>query len=193
MGSRLIAILVVVSALSGCGSHSGPRSVLYQGARFGESATVHRVGDHEALRDGRYARRYWQRQLRIRAREAPNQVFKNPSSNSLRSAVRSEARSNHFRVVSLQLLRPRQLAPKIVVQTTHYLSLARAAPSILTKLDPRSPAADDSKGWAYEGFYFEAVDEHGVPFMIVSNFWRGANGGGGQFARSEALYPYPHL
>jgi hypothetical protein len=154
---------------------------------------VHAIGDSQALAVGRQSLRLWKRQLRIRAREAPNQVFANPSSSSLRSALRSEARSNHFRVVSLQLLRPRQLAPKIVVQTTHYVSLARAAPSIVRKLDPRSPAADDNKGWAYEGFYFEADDEHGVPFLIVSNFWRGANGGGGQFARSEALYPYPHL
>jgi hypothetical protein len=71
---------------------------------------------------------------------------------------------------------------------------APSTPNLATtaRIDPRSPAADDAAGWAYEGFYFQADDERRVPFLIVSNFWRGPNGGGGQFARSERLYPYPH-
>jgi hypothetical protein len=182
-----------VAALAGCGSHTSGRSVLYGGVSSDAvSRIVHHIGDREAMIAGRANLRLLKRQLQIRARKAPHQVFKNPPQDLLKSALHSEARSNHFRVVSIQMLRPRQLAPKIVVETTHYLALARATPSILVRLDPRRPSADDRKGWAYEGFYFEAEDERNVPFLIVSNFWRGRNGGGGQFARSDALFPYPH-
>ena len=31
-----------------------------------------------------------------------------------------------------------------------------------------------------------------IPFLIVFNFWRGRSGGGGQWARSEPLYPFGH-
>jgi hypothetical protein len=32
----------------------------------------------------------------------------------------------------------------------------------------------------------------GVPFLAVFNHWRGSNRGGGEWARSEELYPFPH-
>jgi hypothetical protein len=44
----------------------------------------------------------------------------------------------------------------------------------------------------YEGFFLEAQDERGVPFLSVYNFWRGQHKGGGQGARSEALFPFSH-
>ena len=89
------------------------------------------------------------------------------------------------------LLRPGQLAPEIAVRTTHYLALARALPGILRNLDPHS-AQSDTRGWSYEGFFFEAQDENGAPFLAVYNFWRGQHNGGGQWARSEPLFPFPH-
>src|SRR5919198_3230292 len=162
MGWRFVLIASLSAALCGCTSQTN-RAVLYEGISPGVSG-VHRVGDREALSDGRYALRFWRRQLRIRAREAPDQVFKNPSPAGLRRALGTESRLHHFRILSIRLLHPRQLAPEIVVQTTDYLGLARAVPDIMARIDPRSPAAEDRKGWAYEGFYFQADDERYVPF-----------------------------
>jgi len=107
-------------------------------------------------------------------------------------ALRRAAQRYDFDVVSVQLLRPRQLAPKVVVRTKHYLALAHATAAILRRIDPRTPAVDDREGWKYEGFYFEARDERDVPFLIAYNFWRGPSAGGGQWARSEPLYPFVH-
>ena len=42
------------------------------------------------------------------------------------------------------------------------------------------------------GFYLEGRDAEGVPFLIPYNFWRGLGPGGGQWARSEKLYPFDH-
>lgn len=49
---------------------------------------------------------------------------------------------------------------------------------------------EDWNGWDYEGFFLGAQDEQGEPFLAVYNAWRAH--GGGQWARSEALYPFPH-
>jgi hypothetical protein len=199
MARRLVLIASIGAALCGCASHAGKhsatadsRAILYEGIRPPANGAVHRIGDRQASLSGRDALRFWRRQLRIRAREAPNQSFKNPSPAELRRAIYAESRHYHFRVLSIRFLRPRQLAPEVIVETSDYLRLAQAVPRIMARIDPRSPAAYDAKGWAYEGFYFQADDERRVPFLSVSNFLRGPNGGGGEFARSERLYPYPH-
>ena len=54
-----------------------------------------------------------------------------------------------------------------------------------------SPCWGGLEGWAFEGF-FEARDTEGVPVLAVFNYWRGPDRGGGQWARSEDLYPYAH-
>ena len=110
----------------------------------------------------------------------------------LRRRLDAAARRNDFEVASLRLLRPRGLAPRIVARTKHYVELAHAAPRILRRLDPKVATGDDRSGWRYEGFYFEADDEHGVPFLLVFNFLRGPHAGGGQWARSDALFPFAH-
>jgi hypothetical protein len=91
---------------------------------------------------------------------------------------------DHFRVVSLRMLHPKQLAPMLIVNTTHYVGLAHATASILHDLNGRY-------GDRYEGFYFEARDELGVPFFITETLRRDRTEGG-QWARSEALYPFLH-
>jgi hypothetical protein len=110
----------------------------------------------------------------------------------LRARIDHAAERYDFDVVSLELERPRQLAPKVIVRTSHYLRLARATAGILRAIDPHLRTSDDRTGWLFEGFYFRAEDEHGVPFLIAYNFWR-SHGGGGEWARSERLSPFPHL
>jgi hypothetical protein len=75
------------------------------------------------------------------------------------------------------------------VETSDYLRLAQAVPRIMARIDPRSPAADDAKGWAYEGLYFEADDERRVPFLSVSNFLRGPNGAVASSRAASAFIP----
>lgn len=45
--------------------------------------------------------------------------------------------------------------------------------------------------WRFEGFYLEGRDERGVPFVIVTDVVRGEVMGG-QWARSDALFPFQH-
>jgi hypothetical protein len=97
-----------------------------------------------------------------------------------------EARAHDFLIVSVRLLRPRQLAPLIVVRTRDGHELARATASILSRVDPNW-----RDHWDYEGIHFAAVDEKGVPLYSVSNVVRGRLETS-EWARGEALYPLPH-
>lgn len=58
------------------------------------------------------------------------------------------------------------------------------------RLDPQKAGGEDWQGWDYEGFFLGAQDQQGKPFLAVFNFWRAR--GGGQWARSEDLYPFEH-
>ncbi len=138
---------------------------------------------------------WWRHQIRSRARAYPSARFDNLPAEQLRRRLRRLAARYDFDVVSLWLWQPlpHQLAPKIVVQTTHYLALAHATPLIVKQLDPKQATGDDRTGWRYEGFFFQANDERTVPFLAVFNFWRGSRSrGGGQWARSEPLFPFAH-
>ena len=184
------AILLVVAGLAaGCSHHS---SILDAGVRSGALGHVHRIGPAEARAAARRASREWEQELRKRGPEDPGTRFPNLSRQELLRRLDEAARAYEFDVVSVTFLRPRQLAPRIVVRTKHYQRLARATPAILKRIDPRAPAQGDYRGWRYEGFFFEAQDEHGIPFLATFNFWRGSGPGGGEWARSEPLYPFPH-
>ena len=191
MSFRVAIVAAIVAAFtSGCGSH---RSVLDEGVRLGSSGHVHRVGVAEAKKDVREAQAEWEREITSRARAHPRRTFANLPPPVLRARLAALARRYDFEVTSVQLRRPRQLAPRIVVRTRQYVELAHATPVILKQLDPKASTNDDRTGWRYEGFFFEADDEDGVPFLATFNFWRGPGAGGGQWARSERLYPFPHL
>ena len=189
MSARSAALLACVALAAGCGSHG---SVLDAGVTFGHVATAHKIGPAEAKRDVRAARAEWLREIAKRAREDPRTRFPNLAPFLFRQRLAEAARRYGFQVVSVRFLRPRQLAPEVVVRTKRYLELARGMLSIDRALNPRSPARDDRRGWGYEGFFFEAQDEHGVPFLAVFDFMRGSGPGGGQWARSDPLFPFAH-
>jgi hypothetical protein len=183
-----VLAMLLVFLLAAC---SGKPSVL--------TAGFDGVGGHspspnatKAKANAAFARRTWEHEIQSRGRRYPAKRFANPSKDELIADLRALAQKNDFELVSVRLLMPRQLAPMIVVRTKHYLDLAHATPAILRRIDPRTAAPDDSQGWKYEGFYFEAQDEHGIPFLVAFNFERGPSPGGGQLARSEPLYPYAH-
>jgi len=76
---------------------------------------------------------------------------------------------------------PKQLAPEVVVRTTNYVELGQATGRILERLMT-----------GYEGYYFEADDERGVPFIYVAKARRGPSGTGRYWARSDAVAPFVH-
>jgi hypothetical protein len=184
-----IAFLALAMLLPACSEKPSILTAGYEGLRGKRPSP----NAKEALAQARIAERGWLREITSRARRYPEARFPNPPSAELVRNVREYAQRYDFDIVSVRLLRPRQLAPRIIVRTKHYRELAQATPAILRRLDPRGAAADDSQGWKYEGFYFEARDEHGIPFMSAYNFWRGPSGGGGMWARSEPLFPFDHF
>jgi len=185
----LIGLLALVGIASACGEH---KSVLDEGIRPGMSGKTLVISRAEALKDGRLRLAYWKSEIRKKVQADPKTRFQNLDPDLLLQRISDAASRYHFEVVSVELLRPRQLAPKLIVRTTHYLDLAHDTPEILRSLDPKAATSDDRTGWKFEGFYFEAQDEHGVPFLTVFNFMRGNGPGGGQWARSERLYPFDH-
>jgi hypothetical protein len=184
-----VAAVVFIAALAGCGS-SG-RAVLEEGIHSGASSGVVHIDDATARRDAALGLRRWEADLRRRSRLAPRERFANPAVRTLRDRVAAAARRHDFTVVRIKLLRPRQLAPLIVVRTTHYVHLAHATRDILRELDPRSTSGHLHR-WGFEGIFFEALDERGVPFLTTFTTLRGPGPGGGQWARSDALYPFAH-
>ena len=186
---RIVIVVGAVALAAGCSS--GPdRSVLHQGIRPGSSGQVVVISDHQASRTGATTRSSWRRGLEQRAREHPHQRFDNPARSEFRRRLRELARDHGFSVISARVLRPRQDAPMVVVESTHYRELARSTPTILRALDPKDRGRG-GEGWHYEGFYWEARDEQGVPFLVAATLARGQVEGR-QWARSEALYPFEH-
>ena len=117
---------------------------------------------------------------------ALGQRFPNPPPSVYRSRVAAVAKRFGFRVVSLRLLRPLQLAPALVVETDrNRKSFVADVPSIVGWLDPRNGEAT-----TFEGFLFEARDEKG-PFVRVENVYRGEVEGG-QWSADPCDYPFPH-
>ena len=185
----LIALAVVAV---GCSSSSSPpnRSVL-EAPSGRPGGKQYRIGPKQAVAGGRQIRASWRADLINRAKTYPGKRFDNPGRSDLMRRLRDFANRDGFNVVSAKVLRPKQDAPMIIVSTTHYLGLARATSGILKELNARSSVSDDRRGWRYEGFYWEARDERGVPFLITSTLTRGEVEGQ-QWARSEPLFTFPH-
>jgi len=182
---RLAVLLALAVVAAGCSS-GGDRSVLHQGL-VSRSGTVFAISDRQAEDAGRLARHTWLTGLKRRAREHPARRFDNPTWAEFRRRLHDLAGRYGFEVVSARVLHPRDDAPVVVVRTTRYRDLARSTSTILKQLDP----GGDRSAWRYEGFFWEARDERGVPFLIASTLTRGQVEGT-QWARSEALYPYEH-
>jgi hypothetical protein len=182
---RSLSICLLGALAAGCSSHSGSdSSVLMAGTRLGVSGKVHRVGPREAVLQALSARGSWSRDLKKAAQQAPGVRFASPSRDVLLARLERESKAHDFEIVSLKMLRPKQLAPVIVVRTSHYVALARAMDQIEQKLIGRHLRD-------YEGFYFEARDETGVPFFACYTVMRGRVEGG-EWARSEPLFPFEH-
>jgi hypothetical protein len=122
--------------------------------------------------------------------QALEQHFANPSPAAFRARVRLVGRRYGFTVEELRLLRPRQLAPLLVVRTRRdRTAFVHDIPKIMTLLDPTSNGTGTS-AITFEGFFLEAVDARG-PFVRVENVRRGETEGG-QWSWSRCVSPYAH-
>lgn len=118
------------------------------------------------------------------------QRFPNPQAATLTTRIRAVGKKYGFRIASLRLLHPDQLAPLLVITTTRNRKrFAHDVPAIMRLLDPTRTARTTTTV-TFEGFYLEAEDETG-PFVSVDDAYRGEIMGG-EWAANPCLYPYPH-
>jgi hypothetical protein len=121
---------------------------------------------------------------------ALEQRFPNPTAQVFRRRVQLVAKRYGFRVASLRLLRPRQLAPLLVVETDrNRKAFVADVQAILALLDPTT-SGHGATALTFEGFFFEARDAKG-PFVRTENVYRGEVEGG-EWSWSRCAYPFQH-
>jgi hypothetical protein len=122
--------------------------------------------------------------------EAFNQRFPNPRPAAFRKRVALVGRRYGFRVASLRLVRPLQVAPLLIVRTSRdRASFVKDVPAILSLLDPTTPGHNGAAA-TFEGFLFEAEDAQG-PFVQTSGGLRGQRWGG-EWSWNPNVYPFSH-
>jgi hypothetical protein len=122
--------------------------------------------------------------------EALGQRFPNPTPAAFRARLRAVGRRFGFTVVSLQLLRPLQLAPLVVVRTGRpRKDFVHDVPAIMRLLDPIAPGRSQT-AVTFEGFLLEGRDARGA-FVRVENVYRGEIMGA-QWSWNRCVYPYVH-
>jgi hypothetical protein len=190
---RYVSLIGVAAAafagaavLAGCGNG---RSILYSGVSIGASTGPPEVvTDADALRAGRTMPRFWRSNLASPWLGPTSRL----SPSEFRSRLARAASRYGFTVKRVRFVKTRgQLAPFVIVETDRYLAFARATPAIERSLDPLTDKTNNATGehfWSFPGLFFEARDERGVPFLMTDSF----PSGGGQWARSDQLYPYAH-
>jgi hypothetical protein len=164
---------LLVALVAGCGGH---RTVLDEG-----------VTPANARRDVASVRRQWLAEVRADALRYPHVQFHNLDRGEFVARLDVQARRHDFRISRITWHRVYLDAPDVTVVSTHYLQLAKDLPQVLDAIDP--PPRSDHR--AFEAIFLEAVDGHGVPFVAIYDSLRG-HIMGGQWARSERLFPYAH-
>lgn len=118
------------------------------------------------------------------------QHFPNPAVDSFPRRVELIGRRYGFRVVSVRLLHPRQIAPLLVVETSRDRKMfVRDVPAISSLLDPLTSGSGQG-ALTFEGLFLEARDAQG-PFVRVENVNRG-EAEGGQWSWDPCVYPFLH-
>jgi hypothetical protein len=122
---------------------------------------------------------------------ALDQRFPNPSPSAFRKRVALVGRRFGFTVASLRLLRPRQIAPLLIVKTTvPRRRFAKEIPKIRELLNPATPytrRGNVQTAITFEAFFLAAEDARG-PFAFSWGIARGGESGGG-WAVNPCLYP----
>lgn len=169
--SLLIALVLVVVALSATATTAAvsPASVVTQ------------------------MKTHWTSEMRASAKNGDRAArFPSPSRAVLMRRLHTAARQYGFRIVSVQLLHPLQSAPVVVIRSDREQATARATAKIILSFDPYHPTPADPIGYAYEGYFLVAETSRGIPYVATFNLGRAPHIGGGEWAASENLYPFPH-
>ena len=139
------------------------------------------------------ARAQWLKDVRASARDGDRATrFPSPPRAVLMERLARAARRYRFRIVRVTMLHPLQRVPVIVIRSDRKHALARATPKIIGTFDPRRPTRANPSGYAYEAYFLVAQDTRRTPFLATFNHWRPPHVGGGQWAATEDLYPFPH-
>ncbi len=118
---------------------------------------------------------------------ALDERFPNPSPAAFRKRVSLVGKRYGFTVASLRLLRPRQIAPLLIVTTQRpRKAFVRDIPQIMELLSPHSFSGRQN-ALTFEGFFIAAEDAKG-PFTFSSSTVRNDESGSG-WAASPCLYP----
>jgi hypothetical protein len=183
----LVALLVVLIGPSGVGAYAG---VPCPGCQ-----PLPPLSPDEARAGAAKARSNWLHEISRRGergRAHPHPVhFRSPSRATFVARLKSASRRYRFDVLRVHFYEPLQLAPFVIVRSARPKRFSRDTFAIVRLLDPVKRGSSLATAWAYEGFYLEARDAKGVPFLAAFSFVRGGIAGG-QWARSEELYPFPH-
>jgi hypothetical protein len=150
------------------------------------SATA--VTPQEEIAAGIIAR--WTGELRDAVAIRPKLRFVNPSREVFLAQLRKAASQYHFKIVNVQILRPKQDAPLVIVRTDDEAGLSSATAAILRLVDPPVKSSGSVRV-GYEGFLFEVLDRMGLPCLVTSGIRR-AHIKGGQWARPPCHFPYAH-
>jgi hypothetical protein len=165
----LMVALAIIPPATAAGGRTSPRTVVAQ------------------------ARAEWWKEVRASAAHGDRATrFPSPPRTVLLRRLRLAAHLYGFRIVRVTMLHPLQRVPVIVVSSDRKLALARATPRIVELFDPHRATRANPSGYAYEAYFFEARDGRGVPYLATFNHWRAPHVGGGEWAASEDLFPFPH-
>jgi hypothetical protein len=122
---------------------------------------------------------------------AIDQRFPNPAPATFRKRVALVGKHFGFTVASLRLLRPRQIAPLLIVKTTvPRKRFAKEIPWIMERLNPATAYTQHGNvqtAITFEAFFIAAEDARG-PFASSWYMARGGESGGG-WAVNPCLYP----
>ena len=122
---------------------------------------------------------------------ALEQRFPNPTPAAFRRHVALVGQRYGFRVASLKLLRPLDLAPLLIVKTSrNRKAFVRDMPMITSLLDPITRVGHRTAE-TFEGFLLAAEDAKG-PFAETESLSRGEEEGG-EWSWNPCVYPYPTL
>lgn len=121
---------------------------------------------------------------------ALDQRFPNPAPEAFRKRVALVGTRFGFTVASLRLLRPRQIAPVLIVKTKlPRKRFVREIPRILELLNPTSRSGRQT-AVTFEAFFFAAEDARG-PFTFTAGVSR-SGASGSEWAANPDLYPFTH-
>jgi hypothetical protein len=139
------------------------------------------------------AQKEWLSAMQLSAKTGDRAArFPSPSRGVLMQRLRQARRRYGFEIGTVRMLHPLQNAPVIVIRSDKKLAIAHATAAIIKLLDPRHVTNSNPSGHAYEGYFLSAEDRHGIPYLATFHHSRCCPPGGGEWAASENLYPFPH-